>query len=150
MNGGADFPSQSNNKMSRSTRAWLWMQAFNAGFGAVSSLTVNQADIARYAKRPNSQLWGQLLTYPLASALPGLYGVLVASASQELTGTPLWNLWDVTQYILDQYPNNSGARFGVFFAAGSMALALIAVNLATNVNIEQTRNLVFFPLTYLV
>ncbi|KIK67916.1 hypothetical protein GYMLUDRAFT_36722 [Collybiopsis luxurians FD-317 M1] len=131
-NGGVHFPSQSAESLSGSTRAWLWMQAFNSGFGAVSSLTVNQADIARYAKSPNSQLWGQIFVYPLASALPGLYGVLVASASKELYGTPLWNLWDVTQQMLDEYPHNSGARFGIFLAAGSMALALIAVNLATN------------------
>ncbi|KAJ3967350.1 permease for cytosine/purines, uracil, thiamine, allantoin-domain-containing protein [Lentinula raphanica] len=131
-NGGVHFPSQDSNQISGTTRAWLWMQAFNSGFGAVSSLTVNQADIARYAKSPNDQFWGQIFVFPLASALPGLFGVLVASASQEMYGTPLWNLWDVTQKMLDQYPQDSGARFGIFLAAGSMALALIGVNLATN------------------
>ncbi|KAJ4478346.1 permease for cytosine/purines, uracil, thiamine, allantoin-domain-containing protein [Lentinula aciculospora] len=131
-NGGVHFPSQNGNQLSGSTRAWLWMQAFNSGFGAVSSLTVNQADIARYAKSPNDQLWGQIFVFPLASALPGLFGVLVASASQEMYGTPLWNLWDVTQKMLNQYPHDSGARFGIFLAAASMALALIGVNLATN------------------
>ncbi|KAF5390562.1 hypothetical protein D9757_002607 [Collybiopsis confluens] len=131
-NGGIHFPSQSSESISGASRVWLWMQAFNSGAGAVSSLTVNQADIARYAKSPNSQLWGQVLVYPLASALPGLYGVLVASASQELYGFPLWNLWDVTQRMLDEYPHNTGARFGIFLATGSIALALIAVNLATN------------------
>ncbi|THV02631.1 hypothetical protein K435DRAFT_748996 [Dendrothele bispora CBS 962.96] len=131
-NGGVHFEHESVKPVSSTTRAWLWMQAFNAGFGTVSSLTVNQADIARYARKPSDQFWGQILMYPLASALPGLYGILVASASRELFGSPLWNLWDVTQTMLDQYPDNSGARFGVFLAAGSMALALIAVNLATN------------------
>ncbi|KAF5361494.1 hypothetical protein D9758_006201 [Tetrapyrgos nigripes] len=131
-NGGVHFAHESDTGISSTTRAWLWMQAFNAGFGTVSSLTVNQADIARYARRPADQFWGQVLMYPLASALPGLYGILVASASRELFGEPLWNLWDVTQTMLDQYPDNRGARFGVFLAAGSMALALIAVNLSTN------------------
>ncbi|KAJ3739596.1 permease for cytosine/purines, uracil, thiamine, allantoin-domain-containing protein [Lentinula detonsa] len=131
-NGGVHFPSQANNQLSGATRGWLWMQAFNSGFGAISSLTVNQADIARYASSPSDQLWGQIFVFPLASALPGLFGVLVASASQEMYGAPLWNLWDVTQKMLDQYPQNSGARFGIFLAAGSMALALIGVNLATN------------------
>ncbi|KAJ4001855.1 permease for cytosine/purines, uracil, thiamine, allantoin-domain-containing protein [Lentinula boryana] len=131
-NGGVHFPSQDSNRLSGATRGWLWMQAFNSGFGAISSLTVNQADIARYASSPSDQLWGQIFVFPLASALPGLFGVLVASASQEMYGAPLWNLWDVTQKMLDQYPQNSGARFGIFLAAGSMALALIGVNLATN------------------
>lgn len=35
--------------------------------------------------------------------------------------------------MLDQYPHNRGARFAIFMATASMALALIAVNLATNV-----------------
>ncbi|KAK7025457.1 hypothetical protein VNI00_015985 [Paramarasmius palmivorus] len=131
-NGGVNFPSQSTIHLPSSVRGWLWMQAFNSGFGTISSLTVNQADIARYSRRPNDQLWGQVFMFPVASAIPGLYGILVASASRELYGKPLWNLWDVTQTMLDQYPNNSGARFGVFLAAGSMALALIAVNLSTN------------------
>uniref|UniRef100_A0A0W0FS71 Uncharacterized protein n=1 Tax=Moniliophthora roreri TaxID=221103 RepID=A0A0W0FS71_MONRR len=93
---------------------------------------MNQADIARYARKPNDQFWGQILMFPITSAIPGLYGILIASASKELYGKALWNLWDVTQSMLDQYPNSPGARFGVFLAAGSMALALTAINLSTN------------------
>ncbi|KAG7095822.1 hypothetical protein E1B28_006519 [Marasmius oreades] len=131
-NGGVKFPSQKSVNRSGSDLGWLWMQAFNSGFGTISSLTVNQADIARYARKPSDQFWGQLFMFPLASAIPGLYGILTASASQELYGTPIWNLWDLCQKMLDQYPHNAGARFAIFLASGSMALALIAVNLATN------------------
>ncbi|KAL0569203.1 hypothetical protein V5O48_012768 [Marasmius crinis-equi] len=131
-NGGVNFASQRSIDSSSPSQEWLWLQAFNSGFGTISSLTVNQADIARYSRKPNDQLWGQVLMFPIASALPGLYGILVASASKELYGKPLWNLWDVCQAMLNEYPNNAGARFGVFLAAGSMALALIAVNLSTN------------------
>ncbi|KIY68146.1 hypothetical protein CYLTODRAFT_453845 [Cylindrobasidium torrendii FP15055 ss-10] len=130
-NHGASFP-QVETSLTTSETGWLFMSAFNAGFGTISSLTVNQADIARYAKKPDDQFWGQILVFPIASALPGLYGVLVASASQEMFGQPAWNLWDVMQLMLDQYPSSPGARFGIFLASGSMALALIAVNLATN------------------
>ncbi|KAF8916580.1 permease for cytosine/purines, uracil, thiamine, allantoin-domain-containing protein [Mucidula mucida] len=131
-NGGASFPSQANSKLSSTERGWLFMQAFNSGFGTLSSLTVNQADIARYARLPQDQFYGQVFVFPIASALPGLYGILVASASEELYGTAAWNLWDVCQTMLDQYPHNRGARFAIFMATASMALALIAVNLATN------------------
>lgn len=71
--------------------------------------------------------------FPIASALPGLYGILVASASKEIYGHAAWNLWDVCQIMLDQYPHKPAARFGIFLASASVALALIAVNLATNV-----------------
>jgi NCS1 family nucleobase:cation symporter-1 len=30
---------------------WLVLQAFNAGLGTASSLTVNQGDMARYARK---------------------------------------------------------------------------------------------------
>jgi nucleobase:cation symporter-1, NCS1 family len=72
----------------------LVLQAFNAGLGTASSLTVNQGDIARYARKPNDQLWTTLIGYPIASALPCLYGILVASASSKITGEPYWNLWE--------------------------------------------------------
>ncbi len=55
-NGGASFPSQANSKLSSTERGWLFMQAFNSGFGTLSSLTVNQADIARYARLPQDQV----------------------------------------------------------------------------------------------
>ena len=34
--------------------------------------------------------------------------------------------------MLKQYPDNHGARFGIFLCAFSMALSYLAVNLATN------------------
>ncbi len=148
-NGGATFPFEASNQLTSSETGWYFMQAFNSGFGTLSSLTVNQADIARYARNPNDQVcynicictplnasrqfWGQIIMFPIASALPGLYGILVASASKEIYGDAAWNLWDVCQIMLDQYPHKPAARFGIFLASASVALALIAVNLATNV-----------------
>ena len=85
--------------ISTTQRAWLCLQAFNVGLGTASSLSVNQGDMARYADKPNAQLWvctgrlsqadGQttLIGYPIASALPCLYGILVASATPKKTGT---------------------------------------------------------------
>ncbi|KAK1229893.1 hypothetical protein PQX77_006992, partial [Marasmius sp. AFHP31] len=131
-NGGLKFSSQQSINPSSPSQGWLWIQAFNSGMGTISSLTVNQADIARYSQTPNDQFWGQVLVFPIVSAIPGLYGILVASIAKELYGKPIWNLWDVCQAMLDEYPDNSGARFGIFLTAATMALALIAVNLSTN------------------
>ena len=141
-NGGLNFSSQTPSHPAGPSQGWLWIQAFNSGMGTISSLTVNQADIARYSRKPNDQFWGQILVFPIASAIPGLYGILVASAAKELYGKPIWNLWDVCQTMLNEYPDNSGARFGIFLAAASMAFALIAVNLSTNVSSSS-------PLTHL-
>ncbi|WWD16896.1 hypothetical protein CI109_101328 [Kwoniella shandongensis] len=131
--GGVSFTTLAASKpLTKNAHIWLVLRAFNAGLGTASSLTVNQGDMARYADKPNSQLWTTLIGYPIASAIPCLYGILVASAAKKMTGKAYWNLWDTLDYMLDQYPHNSGARFGIFLAAVAMALAYLAVNLATN------------------
>lgn len=40
-----------------SAHIWLVLRAFNSGLGAASSLTVNQGDMTRYAKKPSDALW---------------------------------------------------------------------------------------------
>lgn len=35
-------------------------------------------------------------------------------------------MWDVLAYMLEQYPDNDGARFGIFLLAVSMALSYLA------------------------
>ncbi|WWC60687.1 uncharacterized protein I303_103263 [Kwoniella dejecticola CBS 10117] len=118
--------------ISSTAHIWLVLRAFNTGLGTASSLTVNQGDMARYADKPGSALWTTLIGYPIASALPCLYGILVAAAGRKITGTAFWNLWDVLAYMLEQYPDNHGARFGIFLCAVAVALSYLAVNLATN------------------
>ncbi|KAI1365587.1 permease for cytosine/purines, uracil, thiamine, allantoin-domain-containing protein [Xylaria arbuscula] len=115
-----------------SAYVWLVLRAFNSGLGNASSLTVNQGDMTRYAKKPSDALWTTLISYPIASALPALYGILVAACAKKLTGTAFWSVWDVLGFMLEQYPNNHGARFGIFLCATALALAFLAVNLATN------------------
>ncbi|WWC68286.1 uncharacterized protein I206_102209 [Kwoniella pini CBS 10737] len=118
--------------VSTTAHIWLVLRAFNTGLGTASSLTVNQGDMARYANKPGSALWTTLIGYPIASALPCLYGILVAAAARKIHGTAFWNLWDVLNYMLEQYPDNHGARFGVFLCSIAIALSYLAVNLATN------------------
>ncbi|BGP14767.1 hypothetical protein JCM10213v2_002719 [Rhodosporidiobolus nylandii] len=130
--GGAQFGQFASKEMSQTSYLWLAAQSFNAGLGTASSLTVNQGDMTRYADKPSSAIWTTLIGFPIASALPCLYGILVASAAKKITGTAYWNLWDTLDYMLQQYPHNHGARFGIFLAAGALALAYIGVNLATN------------------
>lgn len=43
-----------------------------------------------------------------------------------MTGTAYWNMWDVLKYMLDQYPDNHGARFGIFLCAVTTAMAYLA------------------------
>ncbi|KAJ3570479.1 hypothetical protein NPX13_g5718 [Xylaria arbuscula] len=111
-----------------SAYVWLVLRVFNSGLGNASSLTVNQGDMTRYAKKPSDALWTTLISYPIASALPALYGILVAACAKKLTGTAFWSVWDVLGFMLEQYPNNHGARFGIFLCATALALAFLAVS----------------------
>ena len=44
-------------KVTGSAHAWLVLRAFNSGLGAASSLTVNQGDMTRYARKPKDAIW---------------------------------------------------------------------------------------------
>ncbi|KAM0752911.1 hypothetical protein T439DRAFT_354383 [Meredithblackwellia eburnea MCA 4105] len=122
--------------MTSRDHAWLIVQAINAGIGSASSITVNQGDMARYARKPSDQMWTTFIGYPIVAALPNLYGILVATATKQITGTSIWNMWDTLDYMLKQYPPDSaanrGMRFLCFLTAAAMAASYMGVNIATN------------------
>ncbi|GAA6000183.1 uncharacterized protein JCM10292_004024 [Rhodotorula paludigena] len=130
--GGARISEFVSTPMSHDSYLWLAARSFNAGLGAASSLTVNQGDMTRYATKPRDAIWSTMIMYPLASALPCLYGILVAAAAKNMTGKAVWNMWDALDLILRQYDDNRGARFLVAMAAFFIALSYLGVNLATN------------------
>lgn len=134
LNGGSIGPSfQTSPKISNPNYyGWLWMSALNAGFGGCSALIVAQADIARWARRPSDQTWSQLITYPVFSALPALFGILVASATSNFWGKQYWNLWDVLSKALDYYEMSPASRALVFLASFAFAVAIVGTNVAAN------------------
>lgn len=134
LNGGSVGPSfQTSPKLSDPVYyGWMWMSALNSGFGGCSALIVAQADIARWARRPSDQTWSQLITYPVFSALPALFGILVASATSRFWGKQYWNLWDVLSAALDYYEMSSASRGLVFLASFSFAIAILGTNVAAN------------------
>lgn len=111
---------------------WLWMSALNSGFGGCSALIVAQADIARWARKPSDQSWSQLITYPVCSAIPALFGILVASATSNFWGKAYWNLWDVLSAALDYYDMSPASRGLVFLASFAFAVAILGTNVAAN------------------
>ncbi|KAI0473448.1 permease for cytosine/purines, uracil, thiamine, allantoin-domain-containing protein [Xylariaceae sp. FL0804] len=134
LNGGSVGPSfeVSPEISSPSYYGWLWMSALNSGFGGCSALIVAQADIARWARKPSDQTWSQLVTYPVFSALPALFGILVASATSNFWGKQYWNLWDVLSAALDYYDMSPASRALVFLASFAFAIAILGTNVAAN------------------
>ncbi|RDW82642.1 uracil permease-1 [Coleophoma cylindrospora] len=111
---------------------WLWMSALNTGFGGTSPLIVGQADIARYAKKPSDQTWAQVIMFPICSALPALFGILVASATANMWGKQYWNLWDVLSAALDHYDMSPASRALVFLSSFAFCVALLGTNVSAN------------------
>ncbi|KAK2606710.1 hypothetical protein N8I77_005441 [Diaporthe amygdali] len=134
LNGGSVGPCfQTSPKLSDPVYyGWLWMSALNSGFGGCSALIVAQADIARWARKRSDQTWSQLITYPVFSALPALFGILVASATSNVWGKQYWNLWDVLSAALDHYEMSPASRGLVFLASFSFAIAILGTNVAAN------------------
>ncbi|KAF3800772.1 Allantoin permease, partial [Colletotrichum gloeosporioides] len=81
---------------------------------------------------PSDQSWSQLLTYPIFSALPALFGILVANATSNVWGKVYWNLWDVLSEALDYYQMSAASRGLVFLASFSFAVAILGTNVAAN------------------
>lgn len=134
LNGGSIGPSfqVSPQISSPSYYGWLWMSALNSGFGGCSALIVAQADIARWARKPSDQSWSQLITYPFFSAIPALFGILVASATSNFWGQAYWNLWDVLSAALDYYEMSAASRALVFLASFAFSIAILGTNVAAN------------------
>lgn len=60
-----------------SAHAWLVMRAFNSGLGAASSLSVNQGDMTRYARKPKDAIWVGLFPSYVFSHAMACFHILV-------------------------------------------------------------------------
>lgn len=93
-----------------------------AVMGSNSALLITAPDIARYSKSPNGQMWGQLISLPVAQTLCASFGIIVTAAVQEMWGVAYWNPYALINGILDQN-YNSAARAGCFFVGLSFGFA---------------------------
>lgn len=89
---------------------------------SAAALLITVPDIARYSRRPRDQLWGQLISLPVAQTLCAAFGIIVTAAVAEMCGEAYWNPYALLNGILD-HGYTSGARAGCFFAGFSFAFA---------------------------
>ncbi|KAJ7888824.1 permease for cytosine/purines, uracil, thiamine, allantoin-domain-containing protein [Mycena leptocephala] len=106
-----------------SASTWAWLGAFNSAIGAWSTLSVNIPDFTRYAINEKAQ-YLQIFIIPALVTLIGFCGIAVASASQVLYGSVIWD----PLKIIDHW----NSRPASFFASFSLALAVLATNIAAN------------------
>ncbi|KAG7887968.1 hypothetical protein KL936_003986 [Ogataea polymorpha] len=116
--------------LSGSAFGWAFVNSMMNSLANFATLIVNAPDFSRMSHKPNSSIYSQLITIPVAFSVTSLIGVLVSSASTVLYGETYWDPLDVLSRFLDNY--SSGARGGVFLIALGFAIAQLGTNISAN------------------
>jgi nucleobase:cation symporter-1, NCS1 family len=97
----------------------------------MATFATNNADLTRYARRPNDALWTQILGMPAAFGVIGFFGIFITSASGVIFGSIQWD----PNSILDQFLTtdySAGRRAGVFFIAAGFSFAQVTTQIFAN------------------
>ncbi|KAJ6576438.1 permease for cytosine/purines, uracil, thiamine, allantoin-domain-containing protein [Mycena vulgaris] len=122
--------------LSGSAASWAWLSALNSALGIYATLAVNIPDFTRYAKDERAQ-YIQIIVIPVAFTLAGFCGIAVASASEVIYGSVIW---DPLQ-LIDRWDSRAAS----FFAAFSFALATLGTNISANSLSAANDMTVLFP-----
>ncbi|KAL2000265.1 hypothetical protein VTN02DRAFT_3328 [Thermoascus thermophilus] len=110
--------------------AWAVVKGIMSSIANFATLIVNDPDFSRFANRPRSALWSQLVTIPVGFALTSFIGIIVSSSSSVIFGQAIWNPLDLLTKFLEGA--SSSERFGVFVISTAFALAQLGTNIAAN------------------
>ncbi|KAJ6507751.1 cytosine-purine permease [Mycena vitilis] len=103
--------------------AWAWLAALNSAIGDWATLSINIPDFTRYAINEKAQ-YVQILVIPMIITLVGFCGIAVASASEVLYGSVIWD----PLKIIDHWESRAAS----FFAAFSFVLSVLGTTTAAN------------------
>ena len=117
-----------------SALAWAMLNGINATMGKTASNSVNQPDLARYARTRNAPLWSQLIALPVGNTLCATLGIFATSAMKQRWNLQkaIWNPWDLSNFILTNYWS-AGTRAGIAVVSLGFLFSIMASNLGVNV-----------------
>lgn len=95
--------------------------------GGYSTLAVNISDFSRFSKSPRAQIW-QLPVIPFFKTIIALFGIISASAAQQIWGKPYWTPLE----IIATWQDTPGGRAAAFFCALAWLIAQVSVNISAN------------------
>lgn len=113
----------------RST-GWSICYAIISAIGGISAGILNQADYARFARRPRSAWYGQLAAAAPYSIISSVIGILVTAATQRRYGGPIWSLPDLM--IAMMHDGGARSRAAGFFAGVAMIISQWGINIPGN------------------
>ncbi|RLV87103.1 Thiamine transporter [Meyerozyma sp. JA9] len=113
--------------MSSSKTAWMWLYSMTIWYGALSPDVTNQSDFSRFASSKRKMYLGIITSVLITGTFVPLFGLLCASATQDLYGTAMWLPTDIVlQWMGENY--NSGLRAGAFFLGIAFAFSQLTFN----------------------
>jgi NCS1 family nucleobase:cation symporter-1 len=130
--GGTGPVFHQSNTIHGSAFSWAVIQSLMNCIANFATLIVNAPDFARFATKPSSATWSQLISMPTAFAITSFIGIVVSSASTVIYGETIWSPLQVLANFLEDGKASAGARAGVFLIASVFALAQVGVNIAAN------------------
>lgn len=100
-----------------SGRALSWNAVFGLQslVGTQASGCLGQSDWTRYARRPSSALFGQLVAAPLFIVVTSVCGILITDAAATIYGEYIWNPFELLMTV-QAHSLSPAARAGTFFA----------------------------------
>ncbi|KAL6248825.1 hypothetical protein RBB50_003888 [Rhinocladiella similis] len=122
---GADIPEGR-------SHGWVFIQQLFIQAANVVTFVANNADLSRYARRPNDALWTQLIGFTASYGMIAFFGILITSSSGITlkSGKPNWDPLGILASYLDDY--TSANRAGVFFISAGFAFAQIITVVLAN------------------
>ncbi|KAK8073622.1 hypothetical protein PG994_004521 [Apiospora phragmitis] len=115
--GGAGALMSTPSTLSGSALRWKAVYGLQSFLGAQASGCLGQSDWTRYARHPNSALFGQAVTAPLFIVVTAVCGIIITSAAATIyDGEYIWNPLELLLTIQDRRSLSAAARAGTFFA----------------------------------
>lgn len=109
---------------------WTVVFGIISTIGAIAAGILNQNDYARFARRPSDAIIGQSFSFPIASIVCSVIGVLVTAATQSRFQEAYWDLPSLFGAIIES--GGPRSRAASFFAGAALVLSQIGVNVPGN------------------
>lgn len=119
-------------KAQGSALAWAIVKGIMSSIANYAALILNDADFARFARRPRDALWSQFFSIPCGFAVTSFIGIVVSSSSAVIYGEPIWSPLDLLTLFLNDENVTSATRFGVFVIGTAFVIAQLGTNIAAN------------------
>lgn len=113
------------------SHGWTFVNQLFVQTANMATFATNNADLTRYARKPNDALFTQLFGMPIAYGIIGFFGIFITSASGVIFGSVQWDPNSVLDaFLTTDY--SSGRRAAVFFIAAGFSFAQVTTQIFAN------------------